>query len=134
MTTVAIEKLTPGETGLAGDRLAKYRETLAKGLPLDPIHVVVLAEQFVVRDGNTRVRAVLEHHAATGTHPPAMAFVFSTIPLVGESLKGLRKIAAFYGPGAAAFLRLPVAAQASDYEPMQAAEARKVFAATSHIR
>lgn len=131
--TIAIERLTPGETGLAADRLAKYRLALARGDALDPIHIVMLGAQIVVRDGNTRVRAVLDHHAACGTSPPEIVFVDSTIPLVGESLRGLKKIAAFYGPGAAAFLRLPVAARPSDYEPMQAAEARKVFAAMSHI-
>ena len=105
-----ISELWPGETLLVTERIARNRQTLAAGGSLSAIHVHQSEERLVVRDGNNRVRAYIEHCREHGLPIDRMPSIIGA----GEAPKPRihilwGEIAARYGGGIEAFLALPVA-------------------------
>jgi hypothetical protein len=132
MPVIAVEKLTPGETGLSLEAVQRHRATLAAGRSLAPIDLYAVGSHLIVRDGNNRVRAFIEHHAALGLPVPEMEFVWSIREISPTPLLGFRKMAAYYGNGINAFLGRPVA-EPAEYGQMQAREGRRLFDATPDV-
>jgi hypothetical protein len=105
-----ISELWPGEVLLVTERIARNRQTLATGGNLPPIHVHESEERLVVRDGNNRVRAYIEHCRQHGLPIDGMPSITSTSKPPTPATHILwEQIAERYGCGIEAFLALPVA-------------------------
>ena len=127
MNAVAVADLSPGEAVLSERDVARHCATLAAGEPLESVAVIEIDGHMVVRDGNNRVRAYVEHCRARGQDPGTIPCVPSTARPPGPAaLDGLRKMARYYGTGPDAFAAMPVASP-DQYETMQTEVARKIY-------
>src|SRR2546428_297668 len=106
MNQIQIDDLSPGEAVLSAEKIAEYRQTLERGEQLDPVHVYNVDGKLVVRDGNNRVRAHVEHCRGNGIPIDTISCIPSTAPTPRPAaLDGLRRVSRYYGQGADAFAR-----------------------------
>jgi len=124
---IPIDELSPGEAALSAEKIVEYRQALERGQQLDPVQVYNIDGGWVVRDGNNRVRAYLEHCRANGIPVSNISCTLSTAPPPDDAaLDALHKASQYYGKGADAFMRMEVA-QSADYKTTQACVARRIF-------
>lgn len=126
MKSISIDQLSPGENVLSAEKVQKYRAALAAGRDIDPITVIELDGCLIVRDGNNRVRAFIEHFRAANRPWPEIPAVLSDRPLGGTASSMLPLTARYYGNGVPAFLSLPCVS-AAEYVVRQAVIGRKIF-------
>lgn len=127
MNHVQIDDLSPGEAVLSSDKLAKYRQLLERGESLDPVHFYEADGKLVVRDGNNRVRAYIEHCRTIGLLVETISCIASTAPAPGPAaLDGLRRVSWFCGKGVEAFMLMPVA-EKDEYENTQTEVGQRIW-------
>ena len=132
MNKIQINDLSPGEAVLSDVKIAKYRQLLERGEQFAPVEVYKVDDWLVVRDGNNRVRAHIEHCRANAIPLEAIGCIPSTAPAPGPAaLNGLYKLSRYYGQGANAFGRIPIATN-EDYETTQTTVMRKIISGESN--
>lgn len=127
MGKIQIHELSPGEAVLSAEKIAKYRQILERGEQFDPVEVYKVDGWLIVRDGNNRVRAHIEHFRANVLPLEAINCTpsIATAPS-SAALDGLHKFSCYYGQGADAFVRMPVATN-EDYESTQIIVMRQII-------
>lgn len=125
---ISVSVLWPGEVLLGDSALVGYRATLSRGGSLPPVDIIRLEDgRLVVRDGNTRVRAFIEHYAAQNRTLPDIDYRMTVASAPGPTaLAGLSKVSRHYGEGVAGFLKIPVVSDA-DYEREQGRLGRAIL-------
>jgi hypothetical protein len=130
MSAISISDISPGEAVLAREKIQQHRDRLARGQKLEPIHIYPVGERQVVRDGNNRVRAFIEHYRDKNMPMPPITFVPSSAAPPGpQALEGLERLSRYYGVGVDAFLSMPIAGP-KEYEAEQTRVARVIWKAT----
>ena len=134
MNQIQIDELSPGEAVLSAEKVAEYRQALERGELLDPVHIYKVDDKWVIRDGNNRVRAYIEHCRANGILTDTITCTPSTAPPPGQAaFDGLRRVSRYYGQGTDAFMCIPIATSA-DYETMQTNVGEQIWQADSTNR
>jgi len=113
MDSINVNELSPGEVALSTDRIAGYRAVLSQGGWIEPIHVYQDAGRWIVRDGNNRVRAYVEHCYAQGLPVGSVPCIIGAGPSHPDSRQELSLAASYYDVGPTAFLAMPVANSAN---------------------
>ena len=127
MPEMSVYDLWPGVAVFSAEVVARYHSLLAAGQSLPPVEVYQIGECKIVRDGNNRVRAYIDHCRVTSTPFGSIECVPSTAKTPGPAaLEGLRKMSGHYGCGPEAFARMPLAGH-GEYEAVQTAVAREIF-------
>jgi len=120
MNRIKIDELSPGEVVLSAERIDSYRKAFARGEQPAPVEIYYTEGKTIVRDGNNRVRAYIEHCTAKNDPVSTIAFMPSVAHRPTPACHdGLCRASLFYGRGANAFLNMPVGAGA-DYDDLQA--------------
>ncbi len=127
MKTIEISDLSPGEAALSVERIAAHKSTLVSGHSFPEIHVYRDADLWIVRDGNNRVRALIEHRQAISQPIGSIPYVESDPPPRPEAPQELRNVAHYYGTGSKAFLAMPAATN-DHYMTAQVEACRKIRA------
>jgi hypothetical protein len=126
MRDINIFELSPGEAVLSAEKVAQYREALSRGEQLKPIHIFNLNGMKIVRDGNNRVRAYIEHCRASNIFIGKILCVQSSTGEPSPSGRAeLREVSFYYGVGESAFLAIPVVTEAN-YLSTQAEVCRRI--------
>lgn len=127
MNTIPIADLSPGEAVLSADAVARHRATLDAGQTLEPVEIYKIKDRKIVRNGNNRVRAYVDHCRALGNDVGSIPCVPSRAHQPGPAaLGGLLTVSGHYGTGPRAFEAIPVASR-NQYERMQTDVARKIY-------
>ncbi len=127
MNQIQIDELSPGEAVLSAEKVVEYRQALERGELLDPVHIYKVNDKWVIRDGNNRVRAYIEHCRANGILTDTITCTPSTAPAPGPAaFDGLCRVSCYYGQGVDAFVRIPLATSA-DYEAMQTTVGQQIM-------
>ncbi|MGO9122003.1 MAG: hypothetical protein ACLQPD_30870 [Desulfomonilaceae bacterium] len=72
---VKIDTLSPGEAVLSAEKIAHYREALERDELLPPVRIYCIQDRKIVRDGNNRVRAYVDHCRANGRQLDTVPFI-----------------------------------------------------------
>jgi hypothetical protein len=109
MNSIQIENLWPGEEKLSRRIIDRYTSQLQTGEDLEPITVGRLGEKQFVRDGNHRVRALVEFANETKQPMPPLTFEDSSRPITSIAQTKFEEIFGRFGKGPKAFLKIPFA-------------------------
>ena len=132
MNKIKINDLSPGEAVLSDIKIAEYRKLLERGEQFAPVEVYKVDNWLVVRNGNNRIRAHIEHCRANAIPLEAIDCIPSTAPAPGpKALNGLYKFSRYYGQGANAFGCMPIATN-ENYEATQTTVMRKILSGESN--
>lgn len=105
---IQINELSPGEAALSFERIAKHRQLIDNGEPFELVDVLKVDGWWVVRNGNNRVRAHIEHCQANGKPLDNICCSLSAA-LDSRGLGELYKFSRYYGQCVDAFTCMPVA-------------------------
>lgn len=127
MTDIPVADLSPGEAVLSQDDVARHRAAFDSGDVVQPVEILEDEGKKIVRDGNNRVRAYVEHCRSKSVEVGSIACITSKAPKPGPAaLDGLRKMSRHYGSGPSAFEAMPLAPR-DQYESMQTEVARRIY-------
>lgn len=127
MDNISVHTLAPGELVLITEKVTHWRDILSRGQQLPPIEVYNLNGQWIVRNGNNRVRAQLEHWRANDIPTREISCQITLKQPTPSAQKELCEVSSFSGVGEAAFASLPVVPQ-SQYYSKQKEQYRKMRA------
>jgi len=119
-----LDDLHPGEVVVKDWILAELATAIRDSKLLAPINCVRLHDRLIVRDGNNRVRALVEF--SQNGPPVTMRGMIAGDPPTEVGARMLTAAARFYGSGAAAFTALPSVGE-SEYDKRHGEESRKLL-------
>lgn len=121
---ISVSELWPTEGVVSEEKVEAWKEDLRSGRAMKPVEYTEIAGRKLIRDGNNRVRAWIEHHRDIGVEVPDIPAIPSNQGLPPSDWQG-PLFAEHLGRGTGAFESLKKVREA-DYLEAQRNFAREV--------